>query len=275
MFEPFLTPELGMMRHLTDAVLAGLYLSDYSRAFWGVPDVLQHTWSLSVEQHFYLLWPVVILALDKARNPERLLALALVAAFAWKLASLAAGSFDEVYYRFDTRITGLMLGSLLALRLERPASDNVFTPLLSIYAVGLLLLLFATVIFGDKRGFLFGSTGAEISTAILIGALVRHRASAIVQRMLAHRAVVMLGKISYGMYLWHFPLALALHDGLPFVLAFPLVVTPSIILASISYFTVERFFTRSRWRWGDDLSRGGIAPMYIRQTHARPPRQAG
>lgn len=44
--------------HLRDSVLTLFYLSDYSKALWGFPTFFSHSWSLSVEGHFYLLWPL-------------------------------------------------------------------------------------------------------------------------------------------------------------------------------------------------------------------------
>jgi len=245
-FEPLVAPDYGISAHFRDAVLTGLYLSDYAKALWDVPDILRHTWSLSVEFHYYALWPLLMLGLARCRNADRLLTIALVVAFAWKVAALASAPYDAVYYRFDTRLSGLLLGSLLALRLERSALDRVLTPLLSLYAGGMLLLLFAIAQFGNKLALVFGGTAAEISTAILIGSLVRHRASAAVQTLLAHRAAVTVGKLSYGMYLWHFPLALLLRDRLPFLSAFLIVTTASMLLAAISYVTVEALFRKSR-----------------------------
>ncbi len=52
---PSLWPQLDLMVHVRDVALVAFYLSDYSQAFWNNPKVLIHTWSLSVEEHFYLI----------------------------------------------------------------------------------------------------------------------------------------------------------------------------------------------------------------------------
>lgn len=104
--------------HQLDALIAGFYLSDYARAWWDIPEILQHTWSLAVEEHFYLIWPIVLTLVLKLHPSRRVYAL--VAMFlltcAWRTwLSVTPVQWTEVYYRFDTRLTGLVAGSLLAL----------------------------------------------------------------------------------------------------------------------------------------------------------------
>src|SRR3546814_6270958 len=57
---PWLFPEASVSSHARDALLAGTYLSDYSYAFFKEPFYLKHTWSLAAEEHFYLLWPLLL-----------------------------------------------------------------------------------------------------------------------------------------------------------------------------------------------------------------------
>jgi peptidoglycan/LPS O-acetylase OafA/YrhL len=241
---PLLFPQYGLAAHFRDAVLSGLYVSDYSKAFWDVPVFLAHTWSLSVEEHFYLLWPLTIFALCRSRNPEKILWIMFAAALAWKLASVSIEPFGEVYTRFDTRLTGLLLGGLVAFRLRRIPSDNRITPQMSIYAIGTLLFLFAVIPYRDKVAFIVGGTAAEFATALLIVALLSRRASPALQRWLAHPAMTSIGKISYGMYLWHYPIAVFVRHNVPSIPGFLIVTALSLLLASISYFTIEAMFRK-------------------------------
>lgn len=99
--------------HARDALVAATYLSDYGFAFWKIPWLVQHTWSLSVEEHFYLAWPVALLLV--LRPPGRYWApvvLSLtVAATLWRWhVVLNVDPWHQPYYRFDTRLSGLLLG---------------------------------------------------------------------------------------------------------------------------------------------------------------------
>src|SRR5262245_54776854 len=67
---PSIRPEVDQW---TPALYAGLYVSDYARAFLGEIGLLSHTWSLSVEEHFYLLWPFAVLWLARRASLNRVL----------------------------------------------------------------------------------------------------------------------------------------------------------------------------------------------------------
>ena len=136
MIAPRLWPQFSLGEHIRDAALAGFYLSDYARAFWGIPKVLQHTWSLSVEEHYYLLWPFVVLLLTRIELRWRiacLLGLYLLATM-WRIFNFESLGWSPTYFRFDTRMSGLIFGALLAMGLplmgrisEKAANGRVFS----------------------------------------------------------------------------------------------------------------------------------------------------
>lgn len=109
-----------------DALVSAFYLADYGIAFFDLPNSLLHMWSLSVEEHFYLVWPLMLWLIVR-RTPRgqvwcRIFGLFLLA-WAWRVYWVAQEQqFYEIFFRFDTRATGLLAGSLLAaLVMERPA----------------------------------------------------------------------------------------------------------------------------------------------------------
>lgn len=244
-FGPLLAPRYGTESHLRDAILTLLYVSDYSKAFWDIPDFLRHTWSLSVEQHFYILWPLAVLMLGKTKNPQKLLGMMLLLAFAWKSLSLLICTFDEVYYRFDTRLTGLMLGGLLAFQTDQTRMNTILTARSSNYAIAILILMLAVAQYESKVSLVVAGTITEIAAAILVGTLVKHRAG-FVDQVFSHFSLVNVGKLSYGMYLWHFPIALIVRDRFSFLSAFAIVTAMSLFFAFISYVTVEAIFRNRR-----------------------------
>jgi peptidoglycan/LPS O-acetylase OafA/YrhL len=204
-----------------DAVFTLLYLSDYAAAFESLGDAFKHTWSLAIEEQFYLVWPLVVMGL--ARLPKRTAVLLLVAAYllvsAWRL------NVDgwAAYYRFDTHASGLILGAMLAFapRIELPHAKLALLMALLVYITRLELL---------------AVTAAEACGAFLVLGAVQG------SRVLAWRPLVYLGRISYGLYLFHWPIALLVRDPSDWPRALVMTLAGGILLASASYYTVERIF---------------------------------
>lgn len=245
---PLLWPE--RTGQVLDVVLAGTYLSDYAIAFWGVPDLLSHTWSLAVEEHFYLLWPILLWAACRRWRERELvtvLAAAYVLATVWRWFWLIRGqSWEQVYYRFDTRLSGLLLGACLAAVLrDKNLCSRIagFVPALLWLAV-LFGALCLRSLWGDPWMLAWGITAAEWSGVALIVAVQQPKGQ--VTAMLSIRPLVALGKLSYGVYLWHFPIFRWLRPNYRWddVLLIGLPLT--IGLAAFSYFTIEAW--ARQWR---------------------------
>jgi peptidoglycan/LPS O-acetylase OafA/YrhL len=212
----------------TDASIALLYLSDYTAAYGHLSETIKHTWSLAVEEHFYLLWPLVVMGL--CRLPKRTAVMLLLAAYllatAWRLH--VAGYDDWIaYYRFDTRLSGLMLGALLAFA---PRITAPYAALAALAAV----LTFAC------EPMVLTMVPAEWCGVFLVLWAVNG------SKLLTLKPLPYIGRISYGLYLFHWPIAMLFRDSQQWPVILVASLSGGILLASTSYATIERAFRRAR-----------------------------
>jgi len=242
---PLLWPESP---HALHALVAALYLADYGVAFWGVPEQLSHTWSLAVEQHFYLLWPLFLGSLLRPMRPTalaRTLAWAYLAAVLWRWLWVSQGhTWDQVYYRFDTHATGLVLGAWLAAILRNPHSAarlNRWRLQLWLPVGGLFML---DLSWGQMGMLRWGISAAEWATVLIL--LAVHPGKGWLYGVLAIPTLAWLGRISYGVYLWHYPIFRYLRDGADWVTVMLVGGALTVTLAAFSFYTVELRVQRLR-----------------------------
>ena len=243
---------------------------------------LQHTWSLAIEEQFYLVWPLVVLGIlwlaRRRAGSERggPLVVLLVASVIGICASAADAalrlnggkSLDRVYYGTDTRAASLLVGASLAiafaiLDLPRRAGDRdplatgnndssrwsqryIEIPGLLAVASVLAMMHFA----GSNSLWLYpwGLLGLDLAVAVIIAAVVLFPHSA-TGRTFALRPLRAIGIISYGIYLWHFPLFLWLDTsatGLSGTPLFMFRVAATLVISLISFFLIEQPVRRRR-----------------------------
>jgi len=215
----------------------------------GLIEPLLHTWSLAVEEQFYLIFPLIYVA-ALARFPQRVLGLGLVAIVAgFTLAVyLTQSDFSFSFYMLLSRIWELLAGALLAHMLASyPHLGRDFVaawamPILGMVLIGISLLL--VPLRWQHPG--IGTLGAILGTMLIIW-FANPREP--VTRLLSSRPFVAVGLISYGLYLWHYPIyafgrhLVLMEPRAPHYVAF---VALSFIAATATYFLVESPFRNGR-----------------------------
>jgi peptidoglycan/LPS O-acetylase OafA/YrhL len=229
-----------------------------------MPDPLEHTWSLCVEEHFYLLWPFVIAVLPRARA-QWVLAVALP--FACLASAIAyAACFENtlaaelIYMTTATRILSLSLGASLAFE-ERDGriSSAPYAPWLVGLGIGILGGAYAArklqYIAGGGAYWCLALCGyAALSRGLLTAVVLgRQRWLSAPIRALKNAPLRYIGRISYGLYLYHylvlFGLGLAPHlvekTGVP-VSRLLLALGLTLLIAIASYELLEKPLLRLR-----------------------------
>ena len=227
------------------------YLSDVTVSVLHAPQMLVHSWSLSVEEHFYLLWPLVLLGLAR-RGPGWVAVLILglyLAASLWRIEALAQGTeWRVVYHRLDTRLSGLMFGAgLAALCRGRTLAGLARLPLWLV-AVPVAGVLLAQGDWRDDGMLIWGVPAVELATAALI--LGVRGGGGGLATVLSLAPLRWLGKLSCSLYLWHYPVLRLLRDQGDWRIALLVGLPVSLALAALSYATVERWGLMMRARVG-------------------------
>ena len=257
---PLLAPDQGY--RLRADVLAALgYVSNWRLIFehqsyfqsLGRPPLLQHLWSLAVEEQFYLLWPLVLAVLLKWRDPRRLVGpiLGLAALSAGLMAVLhdPTGDPSRVYYGTDTRVAGILVGAALAcLPLRWEAKGRLSLPRrVGLEATGVavlwgLWLCLSRVDQFDPLLYRGGFVGVAVLAGLAI--VVASNPRSWVAKGLGSRPLVWLGRRSYAVYLWFWPVFMLTrpHSDVPLtgtpLLGLRMAIT--LALAAASYRWVEK-----------------------------------
>ncbi|MBR9844012.1 MAG: acyltransferase [Rhodobacteraceae bacterium] len=223
-----------------EIIPAALYLSNYARLFTGAPDVLRHTWSLGVEFQFYLIWPFVIALLLRS-TPQRALAVLVflyMVIWAWRMVAYVDFGWNWAYAATDTRIGGLVLGGVVAYvpRIKGKAGYG-----LEILGVILLIIALSNSVYYVPNTAFYFTPMAEIGAALVIYSLASGKT--VLTPVLATLPMRKLGHWSYGIYLWHYPVAFYMRDAAGPMVTFWVSVVVAIVMAALSY---EFFETRVR-----------------------------
>lgn len=233
---------------ISSSLFSSNILQIMSSGYFG-PDAsknpMLHLWSLGVEEQFYLVWPLALL-ISRGRAP-RVIALTMLASFMANILLIHDNALD--FYSPMSRAWEFGVGAALAL--PRPQGRAGWCHAASIAGCGLLTL--ALVILAPSWSYpgwkaLLPAAGA--------GLLIAAGPRACANRCLTHPLAVYLGRVSYPLYLWHWPLITFYRAryGTPGFGAVFLLLAASLCLSAMTYHVVEGFFREPSRRTGRTLS---------------------
>ena len=183
----------------------------YAQLFESTPSPLLHFWSLAIEEQFYVVFPLLMAALMRWKRlmlPTLLLLAALSSG-----AMILTSSRNLAYYGTHTRAAEFLIGALLALVV--PLRKEITQRLQAFFAVGGVIALCAYVYISGtvhaSDGWLYqgGLTGFTLISCLLISAVL---VPGPVRSLMSSRPLVELGKVSYSVYLFHWPVFILLNE---------------------------------------------------------------
>jgi peptidoglycan/LPS O-acetylase OafA/YrhL len=287
--------ELGQIRG--DALATLGYVANWRAVlarqdYWSLfrsPSPLQHTWSLAIEEQFYVVWPIVVLALaawrrHAAAKAVLVTSLVLAAASTTLMAVLYAPSdVSRVYYGTDTRGAAILLGAALAAaRVVRPPTERRGRRLVLEAAgiAGMAGLGVAWARLDGQSAFLYpyGFLLCGVAATAVIAAAT-HPEPMLVSKVLRFRPLCLLGLVSYGVYLWHWPVDVVVdtqRTGLSGWSLLGVRVSITLVIAVLSFVLLERPIRRGAltprsWRALTPVVAGGLLALTLVVTAAGQP----
>ena len=227
--------------------------------------VIQHFWSLAVEEQFYIVWPLVIFLIRKPRLLLAIAGLLLIAVICIRLYMWTIQIKDFNYFGLYTytRIDGICIGSMLAILqfMKSPFVKKYFTLLVLVLAALNFVFYFINKEYNFTYPYLaiVGYTTFAMLFAIIIHEVVQGN-NKFFNFLLNIRPLRFFGKISYGLYIFHWPVYLILYDwtdqnlrsvanlseNSTTIIVSVLLTVFGVLVSIISFYTFERYFLRKK-----------------------------
>lgn len=221
----------------------------------GVPSPFTHCWSLAIETQFYLIYPLIFLAvykLAKGRGNGRAkrglliagvtLLLALISVILMAVLFNPQQDASRVYYGTDTRAFSLLFGALLAILWEYRMVPRRFSASVNMVlgSVSFAVLLVMTIAINGSSNFWYrgGQFFGTILTVLMVYAVSGRKTW--LSRFLSNPVLKWIGDRSYSIYLWHYPIILLISKGIKASWWITLIeIVLSVVLAELSYRFIE------------------------------------
>ncbi len=182
------------------------------------PSPLRHAWSLSIEEQFYLFWPVLVIAVLAVTRRHLGRSAAVVIAVAALSAVIMALLFDpglvtRAYYGTDARVQQPLIGAALAFLVMRSKGDARIStkpwlwPAIASAALVAIIVL-ARLLTGESPIYYAGGSTVIAGLAVLLILALERAPSGWMSKVVGWNPLKQLGRISYGFYLWHWPIIL-------------------------------------------------------------------
>src|SRR5271170_7070352 len=219
---------------------------------------LLHTWSLAVEEQFYVFLPLFLIGIRKFFPSKQRLIIICVALLSFSISAVGAfRNHDATFYLAHTRAWELLLGTLLTMDCFPAITGALWRNLAASWGAASIFL--AGLLFNPATPFPGAAALLPCVGAALIIAAGK-TGPTLVGRVLSFRPVVFIGMISYSLYLWHWPLIVfqgtdaLLISGLSPKLTKLVIIFASFVLATLSWRFVEQPFRAHRF----GISRGNV-----------------
>ena len=253
-----------------DAIATVFYVANWHAIFSGhgywdlfqAPSPLEHMWSLAIEEQFYVIWPLVIIAIvaiaatitrrrNHHTNPAPLVfTIALTAAICstiWCSLLFRADDVSRAYLGTDTRVGSILFGSAFAAWTiwKGPVRHHTTRIALELLAIAATIGVAIAWTHLNGQDLLLYRGGLLLSGLgiLTIIAAVAHPTHGPLHKILAWKPFVAIGLISYGLYLWHWPLYVLLNEqrtGLNGTPLLTLRIATSFAVALTSYYLIEK-----------------------------------
>lgn len=241
---------------------SNVFFSKISGGYWG-RDVsimpLAHLWSLAIEEQFYFLWPTILWAAIRWL-PIKIFKIATISLLVVLLGvSIYLSSSPVAYYQFLARAFEIFFGCTIALWRNELTRFTHKCSSLFLSSIGIILILSSATLLTENVTFPgWNAFWPCLGTGLLI---LPGQDRNLITRWLESSIMTFIGKISYSLYLWHWPiLALLAYQGISIPKWNWAAILASFLMATVSYYYIEQPYRKERWAVVPTLVRLFVVP---------------